>query len=97
MRAGGGRIRFAPRIPSGMTRLRFSLRYRESRIAVTVGATSATYELLDGPPLTVEHHGEPLDVSGEPVEAAIPPAPVLPRPTQPAGREPAPRRGRLAR
>jgi alpha,alpha-trehalose phosphorylase len=94
MRASSRRLRFAPRLPAGITRLRFTIRYRESRISVAVTAGSATYQLLEGAPVRLEHHGKELDVKEEAVEAAIPAVPDGPRPTQPVGRGPAPRRRR---
>src|SRR5690606_22809663 len=48
MRAGGGRIRFSPRLPSGITRLGFRLRYRGRRLRVSVAQETTTYHLLDG-------------------------------------------------
>ncbi|MBC6460942.1 glycoside hydrolase family 65 protein [Actinomadura sp. HBU206391] len=92
MRAHDGRLRFAPRLPGGITRLAFRMRYRGRRLRVTVTAGSATYELLGGDELTLTHHGEEFVLDGEPAEWPIPAAPGLPRPIQPQGREPAPRR-----
>jgi alpha,alpha-trehalose phosphorylase len=94
MRASEGRLRFAPRLPSGITRLRFTIRYRESRILLTIIAGMATYQLLEGVPLLLEHHAQELYVKEEPVDVEIPPAPEDPRPTQPSGRAPLPRHGR---
>jgi alpha,alpha-trehalose phosphorylase len=83
-------LTFAPRLPASLTRLSFRLVYRGRRLRVTVAGARAHYELLDGEPLTVEHHGEPvaLGAVGKVVSRAVPPAPVRPRPDQPAGREP---------
>ncbi|WP_433324720.1 glycoside hydrolase family 65 protein [Spirillospora sp. CA-294931] len=92
MRTGNGRLAFAPRLPSSIGRLAFRLRYRGSRIKVTVRARSAKYELLDGPGLTLLHHGEEVTLADEPAELPISPVPARPRPAQPAGREPTPRR-----
>ena len=94
LRARNGVLHFAPRLPGGITRLRFVLRYRGRRIAVVVTAGEASYQLLDGEPLVVVHHGEKLEVADEPVASDIPPAVTRPRPGQPRGREPAPRSGR---
>jgi alpha,alpha-trehalose phosphorylase len=91
MRAGGGRLRFAPRLPSAISRLAFRIRYRSRRIAVTVDHEEATYELRDGDPITVEHHSDAFELGDKPVRRAIPPAPRLPRPEQPQGRAPLPR------
>jgi alpha,alpha-trehalose phosphorylase len=94
MRASNRRLRFAPRLPSGITRLRFTIRYRESKISVAVADGTVTYQLLEGAPVRLEHHGVELDVKEEPIEAAIPPVPESARPTQPIGRAPDPRRRR---
>jgi alpha,alpha-trehalose phosphorylase len=90
MRDHGDTLSFAPHLPARLTRLSFRLIYRGRRIRVTVAGTSARYELLDGEPLTVQHHGEDvaLEAVGEPVTRALQPARVRPRPAQPAGREP---------
>jgi alpha,alpha-trehalose phosphorylase len=88
MRAGGGRLRFAPWLPSAIGRLAFRVRYRGRRLAVTVQRERATYELLDGDPITIEHHGVSLRLAHRPVHRDIPLPPRLPRPRQPPGREP---------
>jgi alpha,alpha-trehalose phosphorylase len=60
---------------------------------VEVTQAEATYTLVEGEPLELGHHGEPLTVSVDaPVTAPIPPAPERPTPAQPPGRAPA-RRG----
>jgi alpha,alpha-trehalose phosphorylase len=92
MRAGNSSLRFAPRLPGGISRLAFRMRYRGSRLKVTVTGQSATYELLDGPGLTLRHHDEKFKLGDEPVELPVPYVPSSPRPSQPAGREPSPRR-----
>lgn len=92
MRAGGGQLRFAPRLPGGISRLAFRMRYRGSRIKVTVTSDSAAYELMDGPGIKLWHHGELFTLGDEPVELPIEQIPARPAPTQPTGREPAPRR-----
>ncbi|HEY8479400.1 MAG TPA: glycosyl hydrolase family 65 protein, partial [Spirillospora sp.] len=92
MRAGKGKLRFAPRLPGGISRLSFRMRYRGNLIKVTVVAESATYELMEGPGLELWHHGQQFTLGDEPVELPIEPIPARPAPTQPAGREPAPRR-----
>ncbi|HEV2061195.1 MAG TPA: glycosyl hydrolase family 65 protein [Solirubrobacteraceae bacterium] len=90
MRDHGETLRFAPRLPSSLSRLRFRMLYRGRRLRVTVAGAEAHYELLDGEPVTVEHHGEPvaLEAVGRPVTRALPPARTYARPDQPAGREP---------
>jgi alpha,alpha-trehalose phosphorylase len=91
MRASAGRLRFAPRLPSAISRLEFRIRYRGRRIAVTVEHDEATYELRDGDPITIEHHTAELELGDMPERRPIPPPPRLSRPHQPAGRAPRPR------
>jgi alpha,alpha-trehalose phosphorylase len=91
MRAGGGRLRLAPRLPSAISRLAFRLRYRGRRISVTVDHEEATYELREGDPITIAHHGDELELADKPERRSIPRAPELPRPHQPPGRAPQPR------
>ncbi|MFI7641735.1 glycoside hydrolase family 65 protein [Nonomuraea sp. NPDC049400] len=92
MRAGQGRMRFAPRLPPGITRLAFRLRYRGSLLHVGVTSGTTSYRLLEGPPITLTHHGEAFPLHAEPVTLQNPPAPEPEqRLRQPPGREPAPR------
>jgi alpha,alpha-trehalose phosphorylase len=92
MREHDGRLSFAPRLPSRVDRLEFSIHWRGLRLRVTVTADEATYRVRDGAgdSLAFSHHGEPLVVSPDhPVTRPIPPArPLTPRPQQPPGREP---------
>src|SRR5215471_12259212 len=92
MRVQQGSLCFAPRLPGALERLTFRLVFRGCRLRVEVKAKEATYRLIEGPQLTVRHHGEeillPVNV---PVTRSIPPIQAGPRPTQPAGREPAAR------
>ncbi|HET9124989.1 MAG TPA: glycosyl hydrolase family 65 protein, partial [Solirubrobacteraceae bacterium] len=96
MRDHAGRLSFAPRLPSGLDRLAFNLRFQGRRLHVEFDREQATYSLYDGAkPLTISHHGESLEV-GEPDAARVsrPIPEVKPRgnPRQPAGREPQRRR-----
>ena len=88
MRASGGRLAFRPRLPSGITRLAVRLRYRGRRLRLTIGADEARYELLDGEPLAIVHHGEQVLLAGTPVVLGIAPELVRMRPRQPEGRAP---------
>jgi alpha,alpha-trehalose phosphorylase len=89
LRAGTtGRIAFAPRLPGGISRLCFRLRYRGRRLRVTVTAGTATYELLDGAPLDMTHHGVGFVLGDKPAAHAIPGMAPTPTPQQPPGREP---------
>ena len=94
MRARDGKLRFAPRLPSDISRMSFRVRYRGSCIRVTTDGDSATYQLIEGAPCTVWHHGKEVALGEDDVDMPIPPAQPGVRPTQPPGREPK-RRGRL--
>jgi alpha,alpha-trehalose phosphorylase len=89
MRDHGDRLEFAPRLPSRLTRLSFRLIYRGRRLRVTVAGGEARYELIDGEPIELMHHGEPATVTfGEVLKRALPPAPRRAAPQQPSGRSP---------
>jgi alpha,alpha-trehalose phosphorylase len=82
------RLSFAPRLPSRLSRLRFGLIYRGRRLRVQVHPDHATYELLDGDPLELLHHGEPITVGNEaPARCPIPRAPKPPATHSPARRQ----------
>ena len=89
MRDHDGSLSFAPRVPARLERLSFRLRFRARKLMVEASNGTATYTLLEGEPLSLLHHGEPITIAaGAPVEQRIPQAPERPAPTQPAGREP---------
>jgi alpha,alpha-trehalose phosphorylase len=89
MRAGAERLAFAPRLPERLTRIGFGLLYRGRRLRVEIHRASARYELLEGDPLELEHHGETCTVaSGSPKELPIEALEPRPAPSQPPGREP---------
>ncbi|MFC4859315.1 glycoside hydrolase family 65 protein [Actinophytocola glycyrrhizae] len=82
-------LAFAPRLPDQLTRLAFRLTYRESRFAVEIDRDSASYTLLEGPSLTVRHHGEGVPLALGAVERRpIPALPARKAPSQPHGRAP---------
>jgi trehalose/maltose hydrolase-like predicted phosphorylase len=85
MRDHDGRLSFAPRVPAHLPRLRFCLRWRDSRLRVTVTPSTATYE-VNGPPVELSHHGVALTVSGSeshPIpENQAGPEPTSPRPPE---------------
>jgi alpha,alpha-trehalose phosphorylase len=90
LRRAGAMVTFAPRLPEGINRLEFSLLVRGRRLRVRVTHDSARYQLLDGDPLEITHHGEKLTLDGtRPQERRISRLPSRPRPSQPAGRSPA--------
>ncbi len=91
LRAHGEILEFAPRLPTGLTRLSFSLGFRGKTLRVRVTSQAASYVLDDGPgdTLRIRHHGEELELKGtDPLERPIPARPELEPPTQPPGREP---------
>jgi len=90
MRAADGRLSFRPQLPSSISRLAFRMRYRDRKIRLTILHGSARYELLDGEPLEITHHGQQVLLDGKPVVRGIPPVtPSLPL-RQPEGRAPVP-------
>jgi alpha,alpha-trehalose phosphorylase len=88
MRIHEDRLGFTPRLPSGITRLIFRMRFRGRRLKIHVTAGQATYELLGGDPLEITHNGERVLLNGGAVSRPVTPPPVRPRPTQPHGRTP---------
>ncbi len=80
-------LSFKPRLPVAISRITFRITFRGSRLKVTIEPHQATYQLLDGDPIEISHHGESLTVKRRKVRP-IPPAPKLDPPTQPPGREP---------
>ncbi|GLY72659.1 glycoside hydrolase family 65 protein [Actinoallomurus iriomotensis] len=88
MRVEDDTLGFTPRLPGGITRLAFRLRYRGRRLKVTVTAHQAVYELLDGDPLEITHDGERVPLDGGAVSRPVTPPPIRPTPTQPRGRVP---------
>ncbi|MFE7777176.1 glycoside hydrolase family 65 protein [Streptomyces sp. NPDC057445] len=90
----GGRLGFAPRLPEHLSGLKFTILVRGRRLRVDIRASAARYTLVEGDPLEILHHGEPLTVSmSAPVQRHLPAVPVQPEPQQPKGRLPADRAG----
>jgi alpha,alpha-trehalose phosphorylase len=93
MRDSGGSLTFAPRLPGPLTRLTFSVLWRQRRLSVTVTGTEATYALAGGDPVELAHHGRVFTLTAQaPASYPIPPIEAGPRPSQPPGREPGRRR-----
>jgi alpha,alpha-trehalose phosphorylase len=95
MRDHGDSLSFAPRLPAALTRLAFRLNFRGRRIRVEVDHHDVRYTLLEGSPLEISHHGDPVRVAAEKSETRpIPasPAPGRKAPRQPPGRAPVRRR-----
>jgi alpha,alpha-trehalose phosphorylase len=93
MRDFNGQLSFAPRLPTRIDRLEFSLLWRGLRLRVDVNREVVTYSLRNGggsARLTLLHHGKEIEVTQvKPVIMPIPPPTAVgPAPTQPAGRAP---------
>ncbi|WP_432546308.1 glycoside hydrolase family 65 protein [Kineococcus sp. SYSU DK004] len=89
MRDADGRLTFAPRLPEGLQGLRFRTRQRGACLEVRVTQEEATYTVVSGGPVRTSHHGEEFTVDLEaPRTLPIEPLEELPRPSQPAGRDP---------
>ncbi len=93
MRAGAGALAFSPRLPGGITELKFRLRYRGRKLRVTINSERARYELLEGDPLPVVHHGKEFELGKKASQHDIPAVQAGPRPEQPPGRAPFRRAG----
>lgn len=92
LRDDEGVLALDPHLPSGISRLRFRLRWRGFRVTVEADHDTVTYTLRDGPrgALTIRHAGESLEITtSEPTRVPVRPrVPLLPPPQQPPGREP---------
>jgi alpha,alpha-trehalose phosphorylase len=89
LRDYGETLAFAPRLPPPLTRLCFRLLYRGRRLRVEVENTNARYELLEGEPLDVLHHGELLTIAAGSTQVRSCPAEPEERPVEPPpGRAP---------
>lgn len=95
MRDHGPRLTFAPRLPARLTSVTFRLRYRGRRLRVGITHRQATYELVEGDPLEVDHHGEHVVLAvGQPQTRGWEPLVPSVEFTQPPGRPPGRRRPR---
>jgi alpha,alpha-trehalose phosphorylase len=88
MRVQDGRLSFRPRLPGGITRLVFRMRFRGRRLKIDVTAHKVVYELLGGEPLEIGHNGERLALNGGAVTRDVVAPPLTPTPLQPRGRAP---------
>ncbi|MGW3205644.1 glycoside hydrolase family 65 protein [Streptomyces sp. NPDC001135] len=83
------RLAFTPRLPEALSRVAFTVLVRGRGLKVDIGQSRTRYQLVEGPPLVVLHHGEPTTVTAdEPVDRPMPPVPARPEPQQPPGRHP---------
>jgi alpha,alpha-trehalose phosphorylase len=95
LRTCGKALAFSPRLPEGLNRLSFNLRYRGRQINVVVLKQKATYMIKSGDPLLLSHHGEEFKLAQQHLAThAIPPVTPRESPTQPQGRAPL-RRGSI--
>ncbi len=96
MRDTGGALRFDPHLPSGVSRLRFTIRWRQAKLCVDVRPDAVTYTVRDhGSSIDLRHGEEELTVhSGEPVTRPLthPLGPAAPPPRAAARPRPAPPR-----
>jgi alpha,alpha-trehalose phosphorylase len=88
MRDYGGKITFAPRLFERLTYMSFRMVIRDSKIVVAISHDSATYRLLSGDPIELEHHGTPFLLESHPITLPIEPIAYRKPPPQPKGREP---------
>jgi alpha,alpha-trehalose phosphorylase len=90
MRDHDGELAFAPRLAARLERLAFRLVFQGRRLKVDFTKDEATYTLIEGAALNLQHHGEPFTITTEkPTTLAIPLTPARAAPTQPDGRAPA--------
>ncbi len=93
MRDHDGKLTFAPRLPSGLSRLAFRMRFAGRVVEVEVRHEQATYRLLQGDTLSTCHHARQFDLTaGVPVTLDIPPLAAPAAVSQPPGHAPARRR-----
>jgi alpha,alpha-trehalose phosphorylase len=88
LRAHTDPLEFSPRLPSGITSLIFRLRFQGRKLCLTVTHTDASYQLVDGEPLSLMHHGSKFTLGTDTVRFPIPAITAGPRPAQPPGRPP---------
>jgi trehalose/maltose hydrolase-like predicted phosphorylase len=93
LRDCGGTLAFDPQLPTSVPRLVFNIVWHGVRLQVDVERLQVTYRLRGGPgaSLRFTHAGELVTLTtAEPVTRMLEPrTPLLPRPSQPPGREPA--------
>jgi len=63
MREYAGRLSFDPRLPKGLTRLRFSLTVQRRLLEVDIETDTTTYRLHEGGPLTLQHRDQEISLS----------------------------------
>ncbi|MFJ4526388.1 glycoside hydrolase family 65 protein [Streptomyces sp. NPDC088810] len=82
-------LAFAPRLPEALSRVAFTVLVRGRRLKVDVDPSHVRYRLVEGEPLVVLHHGEPITLTTDaPLDRPMHPSPARPEPQQPPGRRP---------
>jgi alpha,alpha-trehalose phosphorylase len=79
-----GELSFAPRLPERINRLGFRVVYQGRVLSVSVAGHQATYRVIDGEPLDIQHHGRQVTVTDRNLVLEIPPAPSVEPVHQPA-------------
>jgi alpha,alpha-trehalose phosphorylase len=88
MRDSGGKLSFKPQLPDEITRMTFRLCIRDSTLSVAVEPSQATYQMLTGGPIDIEHYGDAVTLTQDsPTSLPITPVPRRDSPPQPPGRE----------
>ncbi|MEU6590512.1 glycosyl hydrolase family 65 protein [Streptomyces sp. NPDC046881] len=83
-------LAFAPRLPEALSRVAFTVLVRGRRLKVDIGPSRTRYRLVEGEPLVVRHHGEPVTLTTDaPLDRPMHPPTARPEPQQPPGRHPA--------
>ncbi|MDJ0953155.1 MAG: glycosyl hydrolase family 65 protein [Acidimicrobiia bacterium] len=73
MRDFDGNISFRPRLPAGITRLRFPVTVRGHLLDVAIENGTTTYTLVEGDELTIAHFDDEVElVPGEPITRTLP-------------------------
>jgi alpha,alpha-trehalose phosphorylase len=89
MRDHGDLLTFAPTLPPALRRVCFRLLYRGRCVKVEIVPGEARYELDEGGPIEVVHHGERVALAaGAPQVLPWEPPPPAPAVGPPPGREP---------
>jgi alpha,alpha-trehalose phosphorylase len=90
----GKPLRFAPKLPPGVSRLAFRLFFKGRLLSVEVTEGKARYALLSGEPIDLGHYDEFVTVGvGRSASVRIPELTARTQPKQPPGREPVRRHG----
>ena len=89
MRCEADGLSFAPVLPPSLSRISFGLKWQGRRLRVTITPEEVEYQLHEGAPMRLRHHGEPIALDGEaPVTAPVPAPEWVEAVEQPHGRAP---------